>query len=70
MDGNRADVAWVDDWPQCVEPLCENLICQWAGTDKCHPHSVEEVGVREMERRYAETRAGDGSKAFDYLEEP
>lgn len=54
-----------DPWPDCKVQSCKNKTCLWAGTGKCHPHSVEELGEPEMNKRYRDTRAGDGSDSFD-----
>lgn len=50
-----------DDWEFCPVPGCEFCVCKWGGVGKCHPHSVEEVGQAEMDRRYAATREPNGS---------
>ena len=49
------------EWELCPVDGCEFAVCKWGGIGKCHPHSVEEVGAEEMERRYNATREPDGS---------
>ena len=49
--------AWQEDgWDMCLMPDCPNKACLWGGTGFCHPHSVQDVGRPEMDRRYRETR--------------
>lgn len=45
----------VRDWPMCPTPDCGYGVCMWADTGLCYPCSKAEVGVEEMDRRYAVT---------------
>ena len=51
IEGQGAIVLWGDE-RFCLVEGCEFMACRWAGTGKCHPHSVEEIGEAEMRARY------------------